>query len=70
MANSANKKAYNADYAARKLKRDPLDMQIAAYDKLKEIAAAADLPVNTYIKGAIAYKAAADGYTWSANPDK
>ena len=45
-------------------------MQIAAYDKLKEIAAAADLPVNTYIKEAIAYKAAADGYTWSANPDK
>lgn len=70
MANSANKKAYNADYAASKLKRVPLDMQIAAYDKLKEIAAAADLPVNTYIKEAIAYKAAADGYTWSANPDK
>ena len=70
MANSANKKAYNADYAASKLKRVPLDMQIAAYDKLKEIAAAADLPVNTYIKEAIAYNAAADGYTWSANPDK
>ena len=30
MANSANKKAYNADYAASKLKRVPLDMQIAA----------------------------------------
>lgn len=67
MANSENKKNYNANYAATKLKRVPLDMQIAAYEELKEIALATGNTVNGYIKDAISLKAAADGYTWSAN---
>lgn len=66
MANSENKKSYNAAYAASKLKRVPLDMQITAYDQLKEIAASTGNTVNGYIKDAIAMKAAADGFTWSA----
>ena len=50
MANSESKKSYNAAYAATKLKRVPLDMQLTAYDQLKEIAAATGNTVNGYIK--------------------
>ena len=46
MANSANKKAYNADYAASKLKRVSLDMQIAAYEALANLI---DNPDETHI---------------------
>ena len=40
-------------YAKKNLKRIPLDVQLAEYDRIKAAADAAGEPVNTYIKNAI-----------------
>lgn len=48
------KTRYNIQYAKEKIKRVPLDMQLADYEALKTTAAAAGEGVNTYIKRAIA----------------
>ena len=53
MANSPNKKAYNADYAKNNLKRIPLDVQLEKYTEIKAAADAAGEKVNSYIKKAI-----------------
>lgn len=47
------KTQYNLSYAKEKLKRIPLDVQLAFYDQLAAAAAAAGEPINTYIKKAI-----------------
>ena len=53
MANSPNKKAYNANYAKNNLKRIPLDVQKEKYAEIQEAALAAGETVNGYIKKAI-----------------
>mgnify|MGYP003303544765 CR=1 FL=1 len=53
MANSPNKKAYNADYAKNNLKRIPLDVQKEKYDEIKAAATASNETINGYIKKAI-----------------
>ena len=53
MANSPNKKAYNANYAKNNLKRIPLDVQKQKYVEIYEAALAAGETVNGYIKKAI-----------------
>ena len=40
-------------YAKKSLKRIPLDVQISFYDRIKAVADALGVPVNTYIKNAI-----------------
>lgn len=52
---AANKRQYR--YNERHIKRIPLDVQKEYYDQvLKPAAEAAGLPVNTYIKEAVAEK--------------
>ena len=54
-------------YNEKHLKRVPLDVQISYYnDVIKPAAAAAGVGVNTYIKQAIAEKAARDGFAGPA----
>ena len=43
-------------YRAANIRRVPLDMQISEYEDLRQAAAAAGVPVNTYIKQAIREK--------------
>ena len=40
-------------YRAKSVKRVPLDMLIRDYERLQAVAAAANQPINTYIKQAI-----------------
>lgn len=47
------RKRANIKYARKNLKRIPLDVQLAEYDRIKAAADAAGEPVNTYIKNAI-----------------
>lgn len=42
-----------AKYKKNNIKRVPLDMQIEFYDRIKAVADALGVPVNTYIKNAI-----------------
>ena len=52
---------YNQMYKKQNYKRVPLDLQIDYYDKiLKPAAEIAGVPVNTFIKQAIAEKIARD----------
>lgn len=53
MANSPNKKLYNAEYAKNKLKRIPLDVQKEKYEQIVKSAEKAGNTVNGYIKQAI-----------------
>lgn len=53
MPNSENKKRYNAEYAQKKLKRIPLDVQNTKYDEIKAAAESVGETVNGYIKKAI-----------------
>ena len=55
-----NKKRYNADYARKKLKRVPLELQQSEYEELKAAAAHVSEPVNTYIKKAIRMRIQSD----------
>jgi hypothetical protein len=48
------RKRANIKYAKKNLKRIPLDVQLAEYDRIKAAADAVGEPVNTYIKTAIA----------------
>ena len=48
-----NQKEYIKNYRADKLKRVPLDMQLADYERLKQAATEAGQAVNAYIKQAI-----------------
>mgnify|MGYP000061100027 CR=1 FL=1 len=50
---SENKKKYNLEYAKKKLKRIPLDVQIEKYDQIKAASEKAGDTVNGYIKKAI-----------------
>lgn len=54
---SPKKLEYNLQYKVKNLKRIPLDVQMEYYEKvLKPAAAAAGVPVNTFIKQAIKEK--------------
>lgn len=48
-----SRKRANMKYAKTNLKRIPLDVKLAEYDRIKAAADAAGEPVNTYIKNAI-----------------
>lgn len=48
-----DKAAYDQQYKRDKLKRIPLDVPLAFYDKIKAAAAFQGIPVNTFIKSAI-----------------
>ena len=48
-----DKAAYDQQYKRDKLKRIPLDVPLAFYDKIKAAAAFQGVPVNTFIKSAI-----------------
>lgn len=47
------RKEYLLNYAKSKLKRVPLDLKIADYEKLKQVAEQSNETVNGYIKKAI-----------------
>lgn len=49
-------KDYTIAYAKQNLKRIPLDLKLADYEALKAAAQLAGLPINTFIKSAIAEK--------------
>lgn len=53
MSDLSNKTKYDLEYAKKKLKRIPLDVQKEKYDEIKAAAAAAGESVNGYIKKAI-----------------
>lgn len=53
MGYSETKKQYNLEYAKKKLKRIPLDVQIEKYEEIKCAATNANKTVNGYIKEAI-----------------
>ena len=53
MPYNENKKAYNQNYAKKKLKRIPLDVQKDKYDEIKAAADKCGESVNGYIKAAI-----------------
>ena len=53
MALTEHQTKIRLEYARKKLKRIPLDVQKDEYDKIKAAADAAGEPVNTYIKTAI-----------------
>ena len=53
MSDLSNKTKYDLEYAKKKLKRIPLDVQKEKYDEIKAAAAAAGASVNGYIKKAI-----------------
>ncbi len=48
-----NKKRYTMEYAKKRLKRIPLDVQIEKYDEIKKASDKAGETVNGYIKKAI-----------------
>lgn len=50
MEYSESKKKYNLEYAKKKLKRIPLDVQVEKYEEIKTAAAASGETVNGYIK--------------------
>lgn len=53
MSDPSNKTKYDLEYAKKKLKRIPLDVQKEKYDEIKAAATAAGESVNGYIKKAI-----------------
>lgn len=53
MEYSESKKKYNLEYAKKKLKRIPLDVQVEKYEEIKAAAKTAGETVNGYIKKAI-----------------
>ena len=53
MSDLSNKTKYDLEYAKKKLKRLPLDVQKEKYDEIKAAATAAGESVNGYIKKAI-----------------
>lgn len=53
-------------YNAAHLKRVPLDMQLADYEKLRAAASAIGQPINAYIKQAISERIARDNPAQSA----
>ena len=53
MSDLSNKTKYDLEYAKKKLKRSPLDVQKEKYDEIKAAATAAGESVNGYIKKAI-----------------
>lgn len=53
MEYSESKKKYNIEYAKKKLKRIPLDVQIEKYEQIKNASEKARDTVNGYIKKAI-----------------
>lgn len=53
MSDLSNKTKYDLEYAQKKLKRIPLDVQKEKYDEIKAAATAAGESVNGYIKKAI-----------------
>ena len=53
MPYNEKKKAYNIEYAKKKLKRIPLDVQLEKFDEIKTAADRAGESVNGYIKTAI-----------------
>lgn len=71
----SKKAEYDLNYAKTRLKRVPLDMQLSAYEELKEAASRAGEGVNTYIKKAIqqrieSERAAGDGFHISEASDE
>ena len=66
-----DKKAYNLDYARKKLKRIPLDIQIESFEKWKKYAEIAGLSLNTFIKKSVEEKilSMADSYTEEESGD-
>lgn len=55
-----NKKRYGLEYAKKKLKRIPLDVQIDKYEEIKAAAARKGETVNGYIKKAVDTRLEAD----------
>ena len=53
MEYSESKKKYNLEYAKKKLKRIPLDVQVEKYEEIKTDAATSGETINGYIKKAI-----------------
>lgn len=53
MSDLSNKTKYDLEYAKKKLKRIPLDVQKEKYDEIKAAATAAGESVNGYIKKAV-----------------
>lgn len=53
MSDLSNKTKYDLEYAKKKLKRIPLDVQKEKYDEIKAAATAAGESVNGYIKRAV-----------------
>lgn len=53
MEYSESKKKYNLEYAKKKLKRIPLDVQVEKYEEIKTASEKAGESVNGYIKKAI-----------------
>ena len=53
MSDLSNKTKYDLEYAKKKLKRIPLDVQKEKYGEIKAAATAAGESVNGYIKKAI-----------------
>jgi len=53
MEYSESKKQYNLEYAKKKLKRIPLDVQMEKYEEIKAAAEKVGESVNGYIKKAI-----------------
>lgn len=53
MSDLSNKTKYDLEYAKKKLKRIPLDVQKEKYDEIKAAATAAGESANGYIKKAI-----------------
>ena len=53
MEYSESKKKYNLEYAKKKLKRIPLDVQVEKYEEIKTAAATSCETINGYIKKAI-----------------
>ena len=53
-------------YKANNIKRVPLDMQLADYEKLRAAASAIGQPINAYIKQAISERMERDNSAQSA----
>ena len=53
LANNEKKTQYNIEYAKKKLKRVPLDLQIDKYNQIKSHAESRSESVNGFIKRAI-----------------
>ena len=61
MTYNSKTKQYVYDYKAEKIKRVPLDVQMAFYDEIKAAADQAGESVNGYIKEAIRQRMERDG---------